>query len=332
MKKLLTDTDFLPQVKNIQIDLYRLLYGVLVNRSEGRIYDIIITLCKGHTEAPLRFAKIEYWISNVKQVIDVLSQYENDSNYEVYVPYLGLRCDVQKLVQLYSFALCVLEQVKGLKYSDLTRKNNSTLDSIRYFFPTAGIDTLMRESIPMLCKQYPDILPSMISKAIDRELYRRGFSSDAESSSFQGEDLYNNLFLNAAKVPLLPHTIEVENNEEYEYDNKTSLLKQVGIIYFMIEDYTNNLRKWNKDCWEREMNTLVRKIVSGLVEPNKPFNSGDMASTTAYQYVHGMKFCNKRTNIAVIEHLCRVLKNYKIPFPAKLREEAERRRLNHLLK
>ena len=55
------DTDFLPNVKDVSNDVYKLLYGVVKIRVETKIYDMITVMCRRYPDTPLRKAKINAW-------------------------------------------------------------------------------------------------------------------------------------------------------------------------------------------------------------------------------------------------------------------------------
>ena len=47
------DTDFLPRVKDVSNDVYKLLYGVAKLRVETKIYDTITVMCRRYPDTPL---------------------------------------------------------------------------------------------------------------------------------------------------------------------------------------------------------------------------------------------------------------------------------------
>lgn len=328
MAKLISETDFLPQVKDIQRDLYQLLYGMLVIRGEGQVYDSIITLCRTHRENVLRQAKINYWKSNVQQVLDKLYGYADEADCQVYVPYLGLRCDVQKMIHIYSFGLSVLEQASGKPMEELQRRDNKESKDIKDFFPIPYIDDIMFSSIPRLQRQFPDIDKDRLYKIIDGELIRRRICRKTSSSSISGEDLYKNTFLgDESLAQMVNPSSDDEERTMHKDEDGVSLIMKTGVLYFMLKHFMETARNSKKQYLDKDIDKATRLIAFGLFDPFKPYDSSNPSNTSLYQYVYHKKFCNKNTSDEVIKHLKDILIKFKISMPQELQEEIKRRRL-----
>lgn len=326
--KIISEVDFLPQVKDIQRDLYQLLYGILVIREEGKVYDSIITLCRGHQENVLRQAKINYWTSNVQQVLDRLNHFANEQDCHVYVPYLGLRCDVQKVIHLYSFGLSVLEQARGKSMEELQRRGKKKAEEIKDYFPIPYIDDIMFSSISTLQRQFPNIEKDMLYKIIDGELIRRRICRKTSSSSISGEDLYKKYFLSNETIALSssPVTDEEDGGLIAEGDG-ISLIMKTGVLYYMLGHFMEKARKSKKEFLDDEVKKATRVIAFGLFDPFKPYDSSNLSGTSVYQYVYHKRFCKNNTNDNVIRHLKDVLTKFKITIPDDLREQIKKRNL-----
>lgn len=321
MNAFITDTDFLPDVLDIQYDEYQLLYGVIVNNKEGEIYDSIISLCRRHREDTLRTAKVDYWIRSVSNVISCLENMNREHS-EVYVPYIHLRCSLTRLINLYVFAKDVLTNVRNLPMKELVRRDRKEAHEITDFYPIKYIDTLMHNAIPHLVSIYGETYKGVeLKEIVEEELQRRGISNNGIVSSISPKNLYYELFLNKESS----HKVEKKNysREEDKAGRKEDvhLTRSIGLIYYVLQSLIKSAKSTtNKDKLQKLLNTTSATLSLCLFEPEREvrFEKSNWGGESKYQCVLKKKFLLNEANKKYIRD---VLTTYKCEIPDELREK-----------
>ena len=309
----ITDTDFLPDVRDVSYDVYQLLYGVVVNGIETRIYDTVISLCRKYREPLLRNAKINAWKQAVKGVLTTLSEkVEEDKNTEVFIPFVSLHCSVERLANLYTFALNVLNEVYGLDIADLIRRNKASAEEVKEFYPIPRLSDLMQHFADKCRDQ--NGLGEAAACSVEEEIVRRGFGGN--SSSIPTESTYRATFLNEASLPTIAY--EQQEDESPKKGGSEEYLVKVGYLYYALKHYLNAVKpQATKDSVRKQTEQAAIRIAHGLYKPNEYFASTDMGSETFYRYVHFKRFNDVSTdagqkNYAEIE---RLLTKYRLSQP-----------------
>lgn len=279
--KYIKDTDFLPDVKSVSRDVYRLTYGVVKIRVEYKIYDMLVYMCRAYPDTPLRKAKINAWISAVNNVIDKIKVFLDEDEYRAYIPYMGLFCTADNLINLYSFTIQVLNELYTLEKIPEYRKG-TTKEVIQHFFPIENLDILMKDFAEK-CEESGEY-DNEIRIIVDKELERRGIIA---SSTAAASKTYDELFYGADKLPqfeLLQNTEE----EEQHPDNDTNWFVGTGFIYFALKHYLTIAyeRKQTKDhIFGTLLNSATYRIASGIFKPNDDIKRQRTTDNTFYQYV-----------------------------------------------
>ena len=315
--KYITDTDFLPGYTEIHYDSYQLLYGVIVNHQEGKIYDTIISLCRKYREPILRMSKIDYWQHIVDKVIEQLQAYvETDDNIMVYIPYLNLMCSPDMLLQRYSYARMVLENVRGVQMGNLIRRNNWTFNDIRHFFPIKKLEDLMCDAIPNLAKTH-NKEESKMREIIEGELIRRGIRKKDENSSFCEDNSYVKTLFKGEYLKNIQTKLESEDDVE-QYTDKGNKVETVGFLYYALDHYFNKLRKQKKETHKQLLNDATYTIANGLFSPSEKLNRKLMSKDTEYQYIQKKTFNNQNTKLDTLKEIKTILENCGIVVPKEI--------------
>ena len=321
MNAYITDTDFLPDVLDIQYDEYQLLYGVVVNNREEQIYDSIICLCRRHRETPLRKAKIDYWVRRVSEVVERLMTHDKVFN-EVYIPYIGLRCSITRLINIFSFAKDVLLNVRNLPMEELIRRDKRKVEDITDFYPIRYIDTLMRSAIPTLVATYGEEYKGVrIDTIIECELVKRGFGIYSHDiSSIMSKNLYSELFFyeqSSAKIEKKNYSREDEKAGRKE---DVHLTRSIGLIYYVLQSLIKSAKNaTSKDKLQTLLNTTSATLSLCLFEPEREakFEKSNWGGESKYQCVSKKKFLLNEENKKYIRE---VLTTYKCEIPDELKE------------
>ena len=321
MNAYITDTDFLPDVLDIQYDEYQLLYGVIVNNKEGEIYDSIISLCRRHREDTLRIAKVDYWIRSVSNVISCLENMNREHS-EVYVPYIHLRCSLTRLINLYVFAKDVLTNVRNLPMKELVRRDRKEAHEITDFYPIKYIDTLMHNAIPDLVSIYGETYKGVeLKEIIEGELQRRGISNSDIVSSISPKNLYHDLFLNKDNSPKVEKKNYSREEDKVGRKEDVHLTRSIGLIYYVLQNLIKSVKAINdKDKLQKLLNTTSATLSLCLFEPEREtrFEKSNWGGESKYQCVLKKKFLLNETNKKYIRD---VLTTYKCEIPEELREK-----------
>ena len=315
--KYITDTDYLPEYRDIHFDSYQLLYGITVNHNEGMIYDTIITLCRRHREDVLRKSKIDYWQSLVKQVIINLNNYiEDRTDVMVYIPYKHLLCSCERLVQRYIYAQMVLENVRGLEMNKLERRGKKSIEDIQWFYPIKKLDELMYDSVPYLAELHkkPE---DTIRQIIQNELIRRGIIPKSQNPSFEEENQYINVLLNGKYLKNLQPKIEEKDDIEIRYDKQTKL-ESVGFLYYALQFYFNQVHSVKKERIEKILEKAVIRIANGLETPTVKYDGSNCCNNTIYKYVNKKTFNCNSTKYDTLKNIREALSNHGIKVPKEL--------------
>ena len=309
----ITDTDFLPDVRDVSFDVYQLLYGVVVNGIETRIYDTIISLCRKYREPLLRNAKINAWKQAVKDVLTTLSaKTEEDKDTAVYIPFVPLHCSVERMINLYDFALNVLNEVYGLDIADLIRRNKASVEEVKEFYPIPRLSDLMQKFADK-CRE-ENGLGEAAACSVEEEIARRGLGGHI--SSISTENTYRATFLNQGSLPTIAY--EQQEDESPKRGGSEEYLVKVGYLYYALKHYLNAVKpQATKDSVRKQTEQAATRIAHGLFKPNEYFASTDIGSETFYRYVHFRRFNDVSTdagqkNYAEIE---RLLTKYRLTTP-----------------
>lgn len=308
----ITDTDFLPDVKDISFDVYQLLYGVAVNGVETKIYDTVISLCRKYREPLLRNAKINAWKRATNDVISILVGFEDEKDTEVYVPYVSLHCTIPHLINLYRFAFNVLEEVYGLEMKELVRSNNAKPEDVKGFYPIAKMSDLMRIFADK-CRE-DNGLGEQAALAVEEEITRRGFGEQV--SSISGENKYQKIFFKGAVLPKI--TYEQQDEANSKQDVGEEYMVKAGYLYYALKHYMAAVKpQATKERVEKMTEDAVVRIANGLYKPNEPFSASGKGSDTFYQYVYNRKFNDVSTEAKAKNYneIVRLLRKFKLSEP-----------------
>lgn len=255
------DTDFLPNVKDVSNDVYKLLYGVVKIRVETKIYDMITIMCRRYPDTPLRRAKISAWKSAIIDTIKRLEGYAKEDS-QVYIPYFELVCSADSLLNLFRFTLDVLNEMEGLDRIPDYRKGTSK-EAIQLFFPIPSFSDILRE-YGRKCLNNKSVQGD-VAAAIEKELERRGL---IESSTLQTTDTFDKIFYGGGKTPkiTLPEADDTPDVEEVA--DKTV---KTGFLYYALKHYFELVDKktyTREHVFGRMLISATYRIANGMLDPN----------------------------------------------------------------
>lgn len=320
----ITDSDFLPEYRDLHFDSYQLLYGIAINQQEEKIYDTIITLCRKYREHILRKSKVDYWKTLVDRVISRLDYIDDKADVMVYLPFKQILCSPERLIQRYTYARLVLENVRGLEMNQLIRQGNKSVDDIRRFYPIKKLEDLMYNAIPTLSKLHHKS-ESEIREIIINELVRRGVESIDSKSSEENENLYIKVFLNGRYLKELQPASESKEDNEPTYNTQTKL-ETVGFLYYALQYYFSQAQELKKGEIGKLLKRAVVRIANGLETPLVKYDSANCSNNTVYKYVNKKLFNNDSTNFDTLQHIEEALKNHDIKVPDELSGKITHRR------
>lgn len=315
----ITDTDFLPEYRDLHFDSYQLLYGIAINQQEEQIYDIIITLCRKYREPILRKSKVDYWKTLVDKVISRLDYIDDKADVMVYLPYKQKLCTPERLIQRYSYARLVLENVRGLEMNQLIRRGNKSADDIKWFYPIKKLEDLMYDAVPSLAELHHKS-ETHIRQIITNELHRRGIQTLDANPSLEEENLYVKVFLNGRYLKELQPISESKEDCNPVYDNQTKL-ETIGFLYYALQFYFGKVQNLNKGNFDKLLEHAAIRIGNGIKTPDVKYDAGKCSKNTIYNYVHKKLFNNKNgtpTNFDTLEGIKEALENHQIAVPDEL--------------
>ena len=288
------DTDFLPNVKDISNDAYKLLYGVVKLRVERKIYDAITLLCRQYPDEPLRKAKIKSWKSAINGVVSRLEQGRDEGKDQVYVPYYEQLYSVSNLIDLYHFAEDVLTEMEKLHTIPPYRKGMSK-EQVQLFFPFGDFDKVMRE-FGLKCDKSGSYEVCVV-EAIEKELEKRGLTA---SSTLTPAKSYEDIFFGSDNMPIITTYPRDDGDDN---DNEDDKLVKTGFLFNALEDFykkvINNRGRYKDSENGAEMKKLVSittyRILSGLFDPDNPIAGGDKRTSDNVYYQYANRFRNGAT-------------------------------------
>ena len=319
--KYITDTDFLPEYRDLHFDSYQLLYGIAINQQEEMIYDTIITLCRKYREPILRKSKVDYWKTLVDKVISRLDYIDDKAEVMVYLPYKQMLCTPERLIQRYTYARLVLDNVRGLEMNQLVRRGNKSADDIRRFYPIKKLEDLMYDVVPSLAELHHKS-ETYIRQIITNELHRRGIGTLDANPSAEEENMYIKVLLNGKYLKDIQPSMESKDDKEPALNSHTKL-ESVGFVYYALQYYFNQVQLSKKKDLDELLRKAVVRIINGLETPDVKIDTQNISKNTAYKYVYNKSFNsdNKRkiTNIDTLQHIVDALENHGIkPIPEEL--------------
>lgn len=320
--KYITDTDFLPEYRDLHFDSYQLLYGIAINQQEGQIYDTIITLCRKYREPILRKSKVDYWKTLVDKVISRLDYIDDKADVMVYLPYKQKVCTPERLIQRYSYARLVLENVRGLEMNQLIRRGNKRADDIRWFYPIKKLEDMMYEAVPMLAELHHKT-EKEVKKIVVNELIRRGIEATDANPSEENENLYIKVFLNGKYLKELVPASESKEDNEPTYDKHTKL-ETVGFLYYALQYYFGKVQELKKGEMEKMLKHAVIRIANGLETPLVKLDTTNISNNTAYKYVNKKQFNCNSTNFDTLDNIAHALLNHGIKVPKELSDKMKK--------
>ena len=280
------------------------------------IYDTIITLCRKHREPILRMSKVDFWKTLVDKVIDRLNYIEDKVDVMVYLPYKQILCTPDRLIQRYTYARLVLENVRGLEMNLLKRRGNKSVDDIKWFYPIKKLEDLMYDAVPVLAKLHHKS-ESEIRKIIENELIRRSIKIIGANPSEEDENSYIKVFLNGRYLKeLLPISESKEDNDSIY--NKQTKLESVGFLYYALQFYFKKVQGLNRGEFDKLLRHAVIRIANGLETPLVKLDTTNISNNTTYKYVKNKIFNGKFTNFDTLDHINKALKNHGIDVPQEL--------------
>ena len=294
------DTDFLPNVKDVSNDVYKLLYGVVNVRVETKIYDMITVMCRRYPDTPLRKAKINAWKSATIDTIEKLEAHAKEDSL-IYIPYFKLVCSADSILNLFRFTINVLDEMSSLGRIPEYRKGTSK-ESIQLFFPLPPFKDLLRE-YGRKCVEDKSVKGDVVA-AIEKELEKRGV---IESSTLQAAETFDEIFYDRGKKPniSLPEPDDTSNKEEV-----VDMTIKTGFLYYALKHYFEIV---DKKSYRREyvfgtlLTSATYRIANGMLEPNserKPTNDN-----TFYSYAHN-KFQRGEASKAAKENAQKLFKKF----------------------
>lgn len=298
----ITDTDFLPDVRDISFDVYQLLYGVVVNCNESKIYDSVISLCRKYREPLIRRAKITSWQLAAQSVIDRLETFDR-GEVQVFIPYLNLHCTTTRLRNLYWFEKNVLHEVYGISMEDLIRRNKATADEVSSYYPIPTLQELMRGFVNR-CISKGEWGGADIEPIIENELAQRGLV-EHDSSNFEGIS-YKEYFFKGNNLPKITY----EKDEPLSQKNKDEeYVKKIGFLYYALKHYFKIIKpQASKDFVNKKLSDAAVRIGNGLYKPEEFFDASYKSSDTFYQYVYKKQFNKGDT----YEYISKLLKDFNL--------------------
>ena len=321
--KYITDTDFLPEYRDLHFDSYQLLYGIAINQHEGMIYDTIITLCRTYREPILRKSKVDYWKTLVDSVISRLEYIEDKADVMIYLPYKQVLCTPERLIQRYTYARLVLDNVRGLEMNQLVRRGNKSADDIKWFYPIKKLEDMMYDAVPTLAVMHHKS-EAAIRGIIKNELIRRGIEPSQANPSIEEENLYVKVFLNGRYLAELQPVSESKEDNDPVYSKQTKL-ESVGFLYYALQHYFGKVQELNKGETERLLKHAVVRIANGLETPLIKLDTTGISNNTAYKYVNKKQFANESTNFDTLEHIAIALKNHGITVPQEVSDKMRKK-------
>ena len=320
--KYITDTDFLPEYRDLHFDSYQLLYGIAINQQEEMIYDTIITLCRKYREPILRKSKVDYWKTLVDKVISRLDYIDDKADVMVYLPYKQKLCTPERLIQRYSYARLVLENVRGLEMNQLIRRGNKSADDIRWFYPIKKLEDMMYEAVPILAELHHKT-EKEVKKIVVNELIRRGIEATDANPSEENENLYIKVFLNGKYLKELVPASESKEDNEPTYDKHTKL-ETVGFLYYALQYYFGEAQELKKGKMEKLLTHAVIRIANGLETPLVKLDTTNISNNTVYNYVHRKQFNCDSTNFDTLDNIAHALLNHGIKVPKELSDKMKK--------
>ena len=269
------DTDFLPNVKDVSNDVYRLLYGVVRIRVETKIYDMITVMCRKYPDTPLRKSKINAWKSAVSNTISRLESHAKEDNL-VYIPYFELLCSADSLLNLFRFTLCILNEMYTLERIPEYRRGTSK-EAIQLFYPIPSFVDILREFGHKCLKDKG--IKGDVEAAIEKELEKRGL---IESSTMQTTDTFDTIFYEGENKPKI--SIPEEDEAPYIEDVVDKVVK-TGFLYYALKHYFEivDKKQYNQDyVFGRLLTVATYRIAHGIMEPNSEMK--ETKSNVYYQY------------------------------------------------
>lgn len=285
MVNYIKDTDFLPEVKDVSNDVYKLIYGVPKLYVETQIYDAITRLCRAYNDTPLRKAKINAWKSAINGVIERLKRKQEDTNNApVYIPYFERLCSADSLINLYSFAESVLVEMEKLPCIPDYRRYMDR-DKVQLFFPFGSFVEVMREFGAKCAKS--GLYGKEVEIAIEKELEKRGL---IESSTLQAPKSFEEIFY--GKENQLRISVQEDEGEKEDKDFNLDKTKKAGFLYKSLYHYFERVfydKKYRilKDSEvEKELQSLAvgaaMRIACGLFDSETPIAGVDRANIVYY--------------------------------------------------
>lgn len=320
--KYITDTDFLPEYRDLHFDSYQLLYGIAINQQEEMIYDTIITLCRKYREPILRKSKVDYWKTLVDKVISRLDYIDDNADVMVYLPYKQKLCTPERLIQRYSYARLVLENVRGLEMNQLIRRGNKSADDIRWFYPIKKLEDMMYEAVPILAELHHKT-EKEVKKIVVNELIRRGIEATDANPSEENENLYIKVFLNGKYLKELVPASESKEDNEPTYDKHTKL-ETVGFLYYALQYYFGKVQELKKVEMGKLLKQAVIRIANGLETPLVKLDTTNISNNTVYNYVHRKQFNCDSTNFDTLDNIAHALLNHGIKVPKELSDKMKK--------
>jgi hypothetical protein len=215
-------------------------------------------------------------------------------------------------VNLYTFALNVLNEVYGVRIDDLKRRNNAKAEDVRDFYPLPNLSSIMLD-FANKCKNDNE-LGEYAALAVEEEIARRGI--DSRFSSFSEENKYQKVFFKAERLPKIAYEQQEEESKKKSKGDEYNI--KVGFLYYAIKSYISDAKpQVSKKKFDSLTEQAAFRIALGLYKPNEPFDTQTQASETFYQYVHYKRFNDistesKKQNYNTIVAL---LRKYKLAEP-----------------
>ena len=306
------DKEFLPEVKNVSDDVYKLLYGIVRLRNEKKIYDTVAIMCRQYPETPLRRAKIMTWKSEVSKSIQKLEALD-DSGRLIYIPYFEFVGSVAGILSLFNFTLCVLNEMYELERIPEYRRG-TTRDSVLLYYPTQKFVVLLRE-FGRKCVINKSV-EGDVEAAIEKELEERGL---IESSNLQVKETYDEIFFEKESNITLSPIQQTNDNDDGEEEGEEGVInkkERTGFVYYALKEYFEevNSKQWKKDyVFGTLLATASFRITNGVLEPEGEFKTQNNNVYGKYVEDFRKKKLSQKTQAGILRLLNKFLPQKKQP-------------------
>ena len=273
----ITDTDFIDECTTD--DAYQILYGPLYYATDFEvIYNFIVELSNTATSPILKRAWIEYLVRLVNITISRLMEIRsaNTEGVKVIIPFLDgwFEYTITDTLEIYQFVLSVLQQIHD---SDAPVPFENSLeegDAVEKYYPIPRMEELMEKFLDEMIEA-----DDAWANYIYDEMTRRGFHFNEKVVGNETENNYRSVIL-GIKEKREENTQVIETVEDKK---KSSLLRQVGVYYYLLQD-------------SKADDATLHRVCSFALRDSQEYK-GLKPDDTIYTYIkHPWRFIEKYDN------------------------------------